>query len=431
VSLADSQWIVGAYGITMAGFLLLSGRAGDIYGQKKLFISGIVLFTIASMTGGFATSLLFLVVSRAIQGIGAAISTVTAFAIFIGLFPEGSERNRALGIFVAVLSAGFAAGSVAGGILTVTFGWRSVMFINVPIGIVTAVLSQRYLPNAAGRLLNGHLDLPGALTVTGGLLLLVYGLTNAANSFTSLETIIPLALSIVALAAFVAIESASKAPLMPLSFLRRGTVLTANLLSLILGATVAGLSFILTIYLQQVLGYSAELAGAGFLPGAIIFLIVGGWGASRLVNRFGIRRVLVASAALIAAGSALLVGISPNGDYFGILPGMILWSLGASIGFPAINVAAIAGTKLGEEGLASGLISTSTRLGFPLGLAVLLTVAGATDPQPVADVVSAAGLVRGFQFAIATAALLGVLGVLIALRIKEPPKWQNYAPGPQ
>jgi len=431
VSLADSQWIVGAYGITMAGFLLLSGRAGDIYGQKKLFISGIVLFTIASMTGGFATSLLFLVVSRAIQGIGAAISTVTAFAIFIGLFPEGNVRNRALGIFIAVLSAGFAAGSVAGGILTVTFGWRSVMFINVPIGIVAAVLSQKYLPNAAGRLLNGHLDLPGALTVTGGLLLLVYGLTNAANSFTSLETIIPLALSIVALAAFVAIESASKAPLMPLTFLRRGTVLTANLLSLILGATVAGLSFILTIYLQQVLGYSPELAGAGFLPGAIIFFIVGGWGASRLVNRFGIRRVLVASAALIAAGSALLVGISPNGDYFGILPGMILWSLGASIGFPAINVAAIAGTKPGEEGLASGLISTSTRLGFPLGLAVLLTVAGATDPQPVADVVSVAGLVRGFQFAIATAALLGVLGVLIALRVKEPPKWQNYAPGPQ
>ncbi len=432
VSLADSQWIVGAYGITMAGFLLLSGRAGDIYGQKKLFISGIVLFTIASMTGGFATSLLFLVVSRAIQGIGAAISTVTAFAIFIGLFPEGIERNRALGIFVAVLSAGFAAGSVAGGILTVTFGWRSVMFINVPIGIVAAVLSQRYLPNAAGRLLNGHLDLPGALTVTAGLLLLVYGLTNAANSFTSLETIIPLALSVVVLAAFVAIESASKAPLMPLSFLRRGAVLTANLLSLILGATVAGLSFILTIYLQQVLGYSPELAGAGFLPGAIIFFIVGGWGASRLVNRFGIRRVLVGSAGLIAAGSAaLLVGISPNGDYFGILPGMILWSLGASIGFPAINVAAIAGTKPGEEGLASGLISTSTRLGFPLGLAVLLTVAGATDPQPVADVVSAAGLVRGFQFAIATAALLGVLGVVIALRIKEPPKWQNYAPGPQ
>src|SRR5438046_3910313 len=164
VSLADSQWIVGAYGITMAGFLLLSGRAGDIYGQKKLFISGIVLFTIASMVGGFAPSLVSLVISRAIQGIGAAISSVTAFAVFIELFPEGKERNRALGIFIAVLSAGFAAGSVAGGFLTVGFGWRSVMFINVPIGIVAAIASQKLLPNAAGRLVNGYLDLPGAPT---------------------------------------------------------------------------------------------------------------------------------------------------------------------------------------------------------------------------------------------------------------------------
>jgi len=427
VSLADSQWIVGAYGITMAGFLLLSGRAGDIYGQKKLFISGIVLFTIASAVGGFAPSLLSLVISRAIQGIGAAISSVTAFAIFIELFPEGKERNRALGIFIAVLSAGFAAGSVAGGFLTVAFGWRSVMFINVPIGIVAAIMSQKFLPHAAGRLVNGHLDLPGALTVTGGLLLLVYALTVAAtDGISSLSTMLPLALSVLVLGAFVVIESRSKAPLMPLGYLRRGTVLTANVLSLILGATVAGLSFILTIYLQQILGYSASEAGAGFLPGAIIFFVVGGWGASRLVNRYGIRRVLVASAALIATGSAMLIGISPQGDYLGILPGMILWALGASIGFPAINVAAIAGTKHGEEGLASGLITTSTRLGFPLGLAVLLTIAAATDPAP-----DAAGVVTGFRYAIAAAALLGVLGVLVALRIKEPPKSYGNFPGPQ
>ena len=431
VSLADSQWIVGAYGITMAGFLLLSGRAGDIYGQKKLFVSGIVLFTIASAAGGFAPSLLFLIVSRAIQGIGAAISTVTAFAIFIGLFPEGPQRNKALGIFIAVLSAGFAAGSVAGGFLTEGLGWRSVMFVNVPIGIVAAALSQRYISNLHPRIPDKHLDLPGALTVTGGLLLLVYGLTNAVNSFASFDTIVPLLLSAVALAAFGVIESRSKAPLLPLSFLRRGSVLNANLLSLILGSTVAGLTFILTIYLQQVLGYSAEEAGLGFLPPAVMFFVVGGFGASRLVNRFGIRPVLVVSSALIAGGCALLIGISANGTYFGILPGIMLWSLGASIGFPAINVAALAGTKPGEEGLASGLISTSTRLGFPLGLAILLTVAGATDPQPVADVVSAAGVVRGFQFAIGTAALLGALGVLIALRLKEPPKWQNYAAAPQ
>src|SRR5213595_1875889 len=322
VSLAESQWIVGVYGITMAGFLMLSGRAGDVYGQKKLFVFGVVLFTVASLTGGLAPSLLALVISRAVQGIGAAISSVTALSIFVALFPEGNERNRALGIFIAVLSAGFAAGSVAGGFLTVAFGWRSVMFINVPIGIVAAIMSQKFLPNAAGRLVNGHLDLPGALTVTGGLLLLVYALTVAAtDGISSLSTMLPLALSVLVLGAFVVIESRSQAPLMPLGFLRRGTVLTANVLSLILGATVAGLSFILTIYLQQILGYSASEAGAGFLPGAIIFFVVGGWGASRLVNRYGIRRVLVVSAALIATGSSLLVGISPQGDYLGILPG--------------------------------------------------------------------------------------------------------------
>ena len=307
------------------------------------------------------------------------------------------------------------------------------MFVNVPIGIVAAVLSQKYLPNAAGRLIDGHLDLPGALTVTAGILLLVYGLTNAADSFSSLDTIIPLALSIAALSGFAVIESRSKAPLMPLSFLRRGTVLTANVLSLILGATVAGLSFIITIYLQQVLGYSALQAGAGFLPGAIIFFVIGGWGASRLVNRYGIRRILVASAALIATGCALLVGISPTGNYFGVLPGMILWALGASIGFPAINVAAIAGTKPGEEGLASGLITTSTRLGFPLGLAILLTVAGATDPAPsstAGPAASAAAVVGGFQWAIGVAALLGVLGVFVALRVKEPRFGPGFAPGP-
>ncbi len=168
VSLAESQWIVGAYGLTMAGFLMLSGRAGDVYGQKKLFVFGIILFSTASLTGGLAPSLLPLIISRGVQGVGAAISSVTAFAILIATFPEGRERNRALGIFVAVLSAGFAAGSIAGGFLTATFGWRSVMFVNVPIGAVGAVLSQKFLPVSGGRAVERRLDLPGALTITSG-----------------------------------------------------------------------------------------------------------------------------------------------------------------------------------------------------------------------------------------------------------------------
>jgi MFS family permease len=181
VSLPDSQWIVGAYGLTMAGFLMLSGRAGDIYGQKRLFVIGIVVFFVASLTGGLAPSLFVLVASRAVQGIGAAISSATALSILVATFPEGRERNRALGVFVAVLSAGFAAGSIAGGILTAIFGWRSVMFVNVPIGVAAAVLSQRFLPDNGVRAVNRRLDLPGALSVTSGLIFLVYALTNAAN----------------------------------------------------------------------------------------------------------------------------------------------------------------------------------------------------------------------------------------------------------
>ena len=429
-TLADSQWIVGAYGLTLAGFLMLMGRAGDVYGQKKIFIGGIVLFTIASFAGGLAPSLLVLIVFRALQGIGAAMSTVTAFAIFIRIFPEGPQRNRALGVLVAVLSAGFAAGAVAGGVLTVGFGWRSVMFVNVPIGIVAALLSQRYLPKTEGWLKNQRLDVPGAITVTLGTILLVFGLTNASTvGFGTLDTAVPLGLSALTLVSFLVIESRSKSPLIPMEFLKRRSVLNANTLALVLTSTVGGVSFIITIYLQNILGYSPLYAGLGTLPGAIIFFLVGGWGASRIMNRLGARRTLLLSTALATAGIALLTPISAQGSYFVILPGMIVWTLGASIGFPAVNLAAVAGTKPGEEGLASGVISTSFRIGFPLGLAVLLTIAGAFDPPAAASVGSYAaleGVVTGFRYALFAAVLLSLLGFALASRIKDvKPPWQK------
>ncbi len=424
VSLAESQWIIGAYGLTLAGFLLLRGRAGDIYGQKKLFVFGIVLFTVASFTGGLAPSLLSLIISRAIQGIGAAISTATAFAILVTTFPEGRERNRALGIFVSVLSAGFAAGSISGGILTSAFGWRSVLFVNVPIGIVAAILSQKYLANNPGRAMDKHLDLPGALSVTSGLILLVYALTNAANAgFTSIQTILPLGLGALVLAGFVAIEYRSKSPLMPLAFLRRGTVFSANVLALILTSSAGGVVFLLTIYLQRVSGYLPLAAGLEFVPAALIFFFVGGWGSSWLVNRLGLKQVLVISMTLITLGSALLTQISVTSGYLGILPGMLIWSFGASIGFPALNIAALAGTRRGEEGLASGIIGTSQRVGFPLGLAILLTIATVTDPPPVgvaSQLGSLTGVVTGFQYAFLASTIISAIGLLIALRVKNP-----------
>ena len=429
VSLAESQWIIGAYGLTLAGFLMLSGRAGDVYGQKKLFVFGIVLFTISSLAAGLSPTLLSLVVARGVQGIGAAISTVTAFAILVATFPEGRERNGALGIFISVLSAGFAAGSILGGVLTAAFGWRSILFVNVPIGAVGAALSQKFLVDSSGRATERHLDLPGAISLTGGLIIFVYGLTNATiDGFTSIQTVLPLGLSTLILVGFFAIENRSKAPLIPLSFLRRGNILAANAMGLIFTSSAGGLIFLLTIYLQQILNFSAPAAGVAFPPPALIFFFVGGWGSSWLTDRFGMKPVLVLSMALVTLGSALLIPITVASGYFGILPGLLVWSFGASIGFVALSIAAVGGTQHGEEGLASGLINTSERIGFPLGLAVLLTIATTMDPTPVgATSPSLAGLVGGFQYAFLAATILNGIGFLIALRVKNQKASWQYA----
>ena len=258
-------------------------------------------------------------------------------------------------------------------------------------------------------------------------------MTNAAElGFGSYLTLVPLSLSAAFLAAFLAIESRSKSPLMPLSFIRRGSILTANTLALVLTSIVGGISFILTIYTQNILGYSPESAGLAILPGALIFFLVGGWGASWVIGKIGVRKTLLTSTVLVTVGVVLLTTISANGNYFGILPGILVWATGASIGFPAVNIAAVSGTKHGEEGLASGVVNTSFRIGFPLGLAVLLTIAGAFDPPAAAGASGAAaeGVVAGFRYALLAGVLLGVLAFLIALRIKDAkvPGWGQSGP---
>jgi EmrB/QacA subfamily drug resistance transporter len=431
ISLPESQWIVGAYGLTLAGFLLLSGRAGDLYGQKNLFVLGVTLFTISSLMAGLSPSFLPLVISRAIQGIGAAISTVTALAIFATIFPEGPQRNRALGIFVAVLSAGFAAGSITGGVLTAALGWRSVLFVNVPIGAATVLLSLFMLPNNPGRCGDKRLDLPGSLMATSGTILFVYSLTNAATEgFAAPLTITTLAFSIVILASFIVVESRSKAPLMPLSFLRRRRFLEANIITLIIAAASGGLGFIVTIYMQQILGYSPLATGLAFLPSAVVFLVIGGWGSSRLLNRFGVKSVLTLAMIFIIIGNALLALISETGTFLMVEPGTILWALGASIGFPALYIVALGGIKPGEEGLASGIITTSQRIGFPLGLAVLVAVASVASFQSM-GASSSATTVLGFRYAFIAATIMSIVGLAIVLlmkKVKVPRAGSNSTP---
>lgn len=422
ISLADSQWIVSAYGLTFAGFLLLSGRASDIYGRRRLFGIGLVVFAFSSLAGGLAPSESVLIGARAVQGIGAAIASATGLSLLVVTFSEGRERNRALSIFAAVSSAAFAAGVILGGVLTGTLGWRSIFFVNVPIGIVTAVLATRLLVESRGDLTQRRLDLPGALSVTTGLSILVYALTNAANKgLLSLQTLAPLGLSAVVLAGFLAVEHRSSAPLMPLSFLRRGAVFSANALAVLTIAAVSSMIFLLTIYLQQIQGYSALSAGLAFLPTALVFLSVGGYLSAKLVTRFGPKPVLLVGTTIQAAGFLLLTQLAVGTSFLtGLLPEMLVVSLGAAMSFTAFNIAALSGARRGEEGLASGLINTSTQVGGPIGLAIAVTIVGVVATGLGASVTAAAATVDGFRYAFLGAAVLSGLGIFFAFVIRSP-----------
>jgi EmrB/QacA subfamily drug resistance transporter len=422
ISLADSQWIVSAYGLTFAGFLLLSGRASDLYGRRRLFGIGLVVFAVSSLAGGLAPSESVLIGARAIQGVGAAIASATGLSLLVVTFPEGRERNRALSVFAAVSSAAFAAGVILGGVLTATLGWRSIFFVNVPIGVVTALLATRLLVESRGDPTQRRLDLPGALSVTAGLSILVYALTNAANNgLLSLQTLAPLGLSAVVLAGFLAIERQSSAPLMPLSFLRRGAVFSANALAILTIAAVSSMIFLLTIYLQQIQGYSALSAGLAFLPTALVFLSVGGYLSAKLVTRFGPKPVLLVGMTIQAAGFLLLTQLSVGTSFLtGLLPDMLVVSLGAALSFTAFNIAALSGAKKGEEGLASGLINTSTQVGGPIGLAIAVTIVGVVAAGLGASVTAAVATVDGFRYAFLGAAVLSGAGIAFALVIRSP-----------
>ena len=424
VSISGLQWIVTAYGLTLAGFLMFSGRGGDLYGHKKLFIIGILLFSIASLVGGLASSEFVLILSRAAQGLGSAMASATGLSIIATIFPEGKERNRALSIFAVVTGSGFAVGMTLGGIITATLGWRWVFEINVPIGVIVSLLSFKYISSNIGRTSKDkHLDIFGAISITAGLMLLVYSLNIAQNiGIGSSETLELLLLSFIVLATFVFIEYRSNAPLIPIGFLRRASIFGANALALIQVAAFVAMTFIMTNYFQQVRGYSAFFTGLAFIPMGIVFLIISGFLSARLVNRFGVRPILILGMVLQTIGYLLLSHISSSltESYFGGLLGpMLLIGFGTGFGFTAINIAGLQGTKRGEEGLASGLINTSRQIGGPIGLAVLLTVANYATLYPAGQLVhSTIAMVTGFGYAFLAAALITGIGIIFAFSLK-------------
>jgi EmrB/QacA subfamily drug resistance transporter len=429
ISINVLQWTVTAYGSTLAGFLMLSGRLGDMYGHKKLFIIGVLLFSLASLMGGLAPSDTVLILARATQGLGAAMASAAGLSILVTVFSEGKERNRALSIFAAVTGLGSASGMILGGVITATLGWRWVFEINVPIGITLSLISIKYISLTSRRSNeNRHLDILGAISITAGLMLLVYSLSIAQNNgIGSPQALEFIMLSLLVITAFFLIEYRSKLPLMPLAFLKRGSIFGANALALIqMGAFVA-MTFILTNYFQQILGYSALSTGIAFLPMSIVFLIISGFLSSRLVNRFGVKPILILGMALQTVGYLFLSRISITESYFSILLApMFLIGFGTGFGFTAINIAGLQGTRKGEEGLASGLINTSRQIGGPIGLAVLLTVANFATPYPTGQLIqSAVAMVIGFGHAFLTAALLTGIGIIFAFLLKQQKQQQN------
>jgi EmrB/QacA subfamily drug resistance transporter len=410
------QWVISAYALLFGGFLLLGGRAADLLGRRRVFLVGIVVFTAASLLSGFAWSEGALIVSRGLQGLGAAIISPAALSILTTTFPEGSERNTALGAWGAVGAFGAVAGVLLGGILTDLLSWEWIFFVNAPVGVVAFLLVPVLLDESRDAVARSF-DLPGAALVTGGLVVLVYAITQANQyGWGSAETIAFFAAAVALLAGFVAWEARVRDPLMPLSIFRLRTVAGANVAGLILGTVLFSMFLMLTLYMQQVLGYSPLRTGVAYLAvaGTAIF-----WSAlaSQLVTRIGVKRVLVIGMAFLTAGLAYFTQVSVGGSYAGdLLPGFLIIAVGMGFSFVPISIAALAGVGKSEAGLASGLINTSQQVGGALGIAALSAVATSTTTSDLASGGSRAfALTDGFQAAFIGGTGVALLGVLVAL----------------
>jgi EmrB/QacA subfamily drug resistance transporter len=412
------SWVVNAYVLTFGGFLLLGGRAADLLGRRRMFMVGLVIFAVASLLGGLAQSPGWLIAARAVQGFGAALLSPAALSIVTTTFTEGSERNTALGVWGAVAGSGGAAGVLLGGILTSGLGWQWVLFVNTPIGIAAALIAPRLIAESKAQAEHRKFDFAGAATVTGGLSLLVYALVDAHSAgWGSFQTIGLLALSVALLAAFSVIEQRSKAPLMPFRIFRLPTVTGANVTGLLIGASLFSMFFFISLYMQQVLGYSAIHAGVSYLPLAVSIIVTAGI-ASQLVTRMGFKPVLLAGMAFIAGGLLWFSQVHTHGSYLAdILGPSLLAGIGLGLSFVPVTIAAVAGVRERDAGLASGLINTSQQVGGALGLAVLATIA---DSRTSSLVSSGHGplkyaLTQGFHSAFLTGAGFAVLGLALCM----------------
>jgi EmrB/QacA subfamily drug resistance transporter len=410
------QWVVSAYALLFGGLLLLGGRVADLLGRRRLFIGGLVVFTLASLASGLAWSEAVLIGARAFQGFGAALITPAALSILTTTFTEGKERNTALGAWGAVGAFGAVAGVLLGGVLTSALSWHWIFYVNVPVGLLGLALAPFFLSESRDAHANSY-DVPGAALVTGGLVTLVYAITQANNyGWGSLATIGLFSGAVALLGAFVVWEQRTAEPLMRFGILRLRTVSGANVAGLVMGTAMFGMFLMLTLYMQQVLHYSAMKTGVGYLAVAGTAIV---WSAvaAQLVTRVGVKPVLVAGMTALAAGLLYFTQVSVGGSYLGdLLPGFLLISVGIGFSFVPISIAALAGVQAAEAGLASGLINTSQQIGGALGIAALTSIATSTTSTKVSSGTALpAALTDGFQAAFYLAAGVAILGILVAL----------------
>jgi EmrB/QacA subfamily drug resistance transporter len=411
-------WVVNAYTLTFGGFLLLGGRMADLLGRRKMFMLGLVVFSLASLLGGLAQSEAWLIIARAVQGLGAAIVSPAALSIITNTFADGPERNRALGIWGAVAGAGGAAGVLLGGILTSGLSWRWVLFVNVPIGIAAAAMAPRTLRESRREEAGDSFDIPGAVAVTGGLALLVYAVVEAVNvGWGATRTIVCLIVAVLLLIAFVAIELRRRDPLVPFSIFRLRTLRGANIVGLLVGMSLFSMFFFISLYLQDVLGYSPIQTGIAYLPLAVGIIISAGL-ASALVTKLGFKTPLIVGMVFIAGGLIWFSRVPGHGGHFysDVLGPSLLAAVGLGLAFVPVTIAAVSGIQPNEAGLASGLINTSQQVGGALGLAILATIANSRtiDLLHAGGVDHAVALTKGFDRAFLIGAGFAIVGAILA-----------------
>jgi EmrB/QacA subfamily drug resistance transporter len=420
------QWVISAYALTFAGLLLLGGRAADLLGRRRMFVVGVLFFTIASLVCGLAWSPAALIAARALQGVGAAIMTPTALSIISTTFPEGSERNKALGIWSMMGATGATAAWLIGGPLVEGPGWGWIFFINIPLGLAALALSPVLLRESRASLTRRSYDPAGALTITGALVSLVYAVVEAPDvGWGSLRTTLLLAGSAVLIAAFALIESRHRAPLVPLRLLRSRTLVGANLVMLLFGTVAFGTPFILTLYAQQVLGYSAVEFGLGTAVFTVM-AAVGSIVSQAVVLKVGFRTVAATGTGLLAGGALLLTQVSAGGSYVDdMLLGLLVYGAGIGPVFVTATVAALAGVEERESGLASGLSNTAFQIGAALGVAIVTTVTVTRSEDYLAANDGANPLVvlnEGLQSAFLACFVLAGIGLAAALLLLRRPR---------